>query len=113
MSTNRTLLYITDLYYKANNREYYKEDLYITSQLKDAFDIILCHPLHSTQFEELVDLIVVRNSGPTIYYKEYYNSFLERVENKGLPIFNSLDGKADMLGKEYLLTLTKQGNRRS
>jgi hypothetical protein len=109
MANNPTLLYITDLYYKANNREYYKEDLYITSQLKSDFDIIICHPLHSYKFEELVDLIVIRNSGPVIYYKDYFKRFFERVNNKGLPIFNSLDGRGDMLGKEYLLTLTQEG----
>jgi hypothetical protein len=109
MANNPTLLYITDLYYKANNREYYKEDLYITSQLKSDFDIIICHPLHSYKFEELVDLIVIRNSGPVIYYKDYFKRFFERVNNKGLSIFNSLDGRGDMLGKEYLLTLTQEG----
>jgi hypothetical protein len=109
MSNNPALLYITDLYYKANNREYYKEDLYITSLLQSDFNIVICHPLHSYKFEELVDLIVLRNSGPVIYYKDYFKSFFERVNNKGLPIFNSLDGRGDMLGKEYLLTLTQEG----
>jgi hypothetical protein len=108
MSNNPTLLYITDLYYKANNREYYKEDLYITSQLKSDFDIVICHPLHSHKFEKLVDLIVIRNSGPVIYYKDYFKSFFERVNDKRLPIFNSLDGKGDMLGKQYLVTLSQE-----
>lgn len=42
---------------------------------------------------------------------EYYNYFtelLEEVPESYILTFNSLDGKADIKGKEYLLTLTNQ-----
>jgi hypothetical protein len=109
MANNSTILFITDLYYQAKNREYYTEDLYLTSQLRDDFDIIICHPLHSMQFEEIVDLIVIRNSGPVIYYKDYFRDFFTRINTKKLPVFNALNGRGDMMGKEYLITLTEAG----
>ncbi len=102
-----SLLYITDLYYKANNREYYKEDIYITSQLANDFDILLCNPLHSLPFEETADLIVIRNSGPVIYYKQYFDDFFKRINDKNVPCYNALNGRGDMSGKAYLITLTK------
>lgn len=110
MSTsNPSILYITDLYYPAKGRAYYTEDLYITSQLKDEFNLLICHPLHSAPFEEMVDLVVIRNSGPVIYYKEYFNTFFERVNAKGIKTYNSFDGSGDMRGKQYLITLTNEG----
>jgi hypothetical protein len=54
-------------------------------------------------------LIVIRNSGPVIYYKDYFNGFFKRVNTKNLPVFNALNGRGDMLGKEYLITLTQAG----
>lgn len=108
ISHKPSLLYITDLYYKANNREYYKEDLFITSQLCNDFNLLICNPLHSYQFEEIVDLIVIRNSGPVIYYKQYFDEFFERINRKRLRCYNALNGQGDMLGKEYLITLTKE-----
>ncbi|WP_207493262.1 hypothetical protein [Aridibaculum aurantiacum] len=104
-----SILYITDLYYPARNRAYYAEDLYITSHLRNDFNIAICHPLHSAPFEERVNLVVVRNSGPTIHYQEYYRAFLERMKSKAIPIYNSFDGRGDMLGKKYLLVLSKDG----
>jgi hypothetical protein len=104
-----SVLFITDLYYKANKRDYYLEDLYLTSQLKEDFDIILCHPLHSLKFEQLVDLVIIRNSGPVIYYKEYFDDFFERVKSKYILTYNSFDGGGDMLGKRYLIDLFKAG----
>jgi hypothetical protein len=109
MSNKASLLFITDLYYQANNREYFREDLYVTAQLKNDFDIVICHPLHSEKFEHAVDLIVIRNSGPTIYYKEYFDRFFKRINSQATPIFNALDGRGDMRGKDYLVTLTKAG----
>lgn len=39
-----TILYLTDLYYDAKGREYYKEDLFITSKLKEHFNILIGNP---------------------------------------------------------------------
>jgi hypothetical protein len=104
-----TVLFVTDLYYPAKSRDYYKEDLLVTGQLQADFDVLICHPLHTEPFEELVDLVVIRNSGPTIYYQAYFDAFKKRVVQKGILTYNALTGRGDMAGKEYLLALTKEG----
>ncbi|MBR0473106.1 MAG: hypothetical protein IJI98_10475 [Methanosphaera sp.] len=101
------ILYLTDLYYEAKGRKYYEEDLYITSILKNKFNLVLCHPLNSKSFEEDVDLIIFRNTGSVIGYKEEYKKFINRIKTKNIQTFNEFNGKADMQGKQYLLELTK------
>lgn len=102
----KKILYLTDLYYQAKGRNYCEEDLYITSILKDNFDVVLCHPRNSESFEENVDLIVFRNTGSVLGYKEVYDNFIQRVKKNNLNTFNDFKGKADMCGKQYLLDLT-------
>lgn len=103
-----TILYLTDLYYPAKGRNYYEEDLYITSQLKEHFNILIGHPQQALEFMDKADFIVFRNTGPVAYYQEYFNDFVDAVKQKGVPTFNSFDGKADMKGKQYLLDLFEQ-----
>ena len=109
MKCKPTLLYLTDLYFKANGRNYYDEDLYITSILRKDFAVLICHPADSQKFEALVDLVVFRNTGPVLHYQEIFQAFLDRMHANERPCYNSLTGKADMRGKEYLLELTKLG----
>ncbi|HET8860090.1 hypothetical protein [Marivirga sp.] len=105
MKGNPTLLYLTDLYYPAKGRNYYEEDLFITSQLKQHFNILIGNPQQALAFLDKADFMVFRNTGPVAYYQEYFNEFVETVKQKGIPTFNSFDGKADMKGKQYLLDL--------
>ena len=107
MNKQHSILYLTDFYYPAKGREYYKEDLYIISKLKDDFEVIICHPTHSKNYEKLVDIIVFRNTGSTMYYKQYFNEFVERVNSKSINTYNEMTGKGDMKGKQHLLDLTK------
>ena len=104
----KKILFLTDLAYQAKGRNYCEEDIYITSQLKDRYDIALCHPKCSLSFEKDADLIVFRNTGGVSGFKEIYDSFVQRVKENGLNTFNTFNGKADMRGKEYLLELTRQ-----
>jgi len=104
----KSILYLTDFYYKANGRKYYDEDIYITSQLKDDFEILICHPLHSKNYEKLTDIVIFRNTGSVMYYKEYYDKFLERMNSNKTIVYNSMTGKGDIRGKQYLLDLTKE-----
>src|SRR5690349_18845475 len=105
----KTILYLTDLYYKANGRNYYEEDIYITSKLKSHFNILIGHPQQVLSYINCADLIVFRNTGPVMQYKNYFVQFVEEVKNRNILTFNSFDGKADMKGKDYLLQLTKDG----
>jgi hypothetical protein len=104
-----SLLYLTDLYFEAKGRNYYDEDLYITSILRKDFDVLICHPADSRNFESLVDLVVFRNTGPVLYYQSVFNEFLARMRGNNTPIYNSMTGKADVEGKGYLLDLTRYG----
>ena len=103
------VLFVTDLYYPAKGRPYYSEDLLLTSELMDTFDLILCNPRQTEQFEKMVDLIVFRNTGPVSEYKDLYEKFVKRVTKNNLKTYNSFTGMADMRGKDYLLQMTKQG----
>lgn len=100
------ILYLTDLYYNAKGRNYFKEDLYITEKLTEEFDTALCHPRNSQSFEKDADLIIFRNTGPVIGFEKTYQQFVERVKSNNLKTFNEFTGKADMCGKQYLLDLT-------
>ncbi len=102
----KKILYLTDLYYDANGRNYSEEDIYITGRLKDYFDVVLCNPKNSESFENNVDLIVFRNTGGVKVFKDIYDSFVKRVKKNNLKTFNEFNGKADMCGKQYLLDLT-------
>lgn len=105
----KKILYLTDLAYKAKGRNYCDEDIFITNYLKDHFDVVLAHPKCSQSFENFVDLVVFRNTGSIMGFKDIYNSFVSRVANNNIPTFNSFSGKADMRGKQYLIELSKNG----
>ena len=106
-----TLLFVTDLYYEAKQRRYADEDIYLTSQLRDCFDITICHPLDTRPFEDTTDMIVCRNTGPVIYYQKQYEDFRNRLIANKKVVYNSLSGQADMRGKQYLVDLSRQGYR--
>ena len=105
----KKLLYLTDLCYPAKGRNYSEEDIYITDQLKAHFDVALCHPKCAERFGDDADLIVFRNTGSVIGYRDVYQSFVERVRQKQLKTFNTFTGKADMRSKQYLLELARAG----
>lgn len=104
-----SLLYLTDFYYQAKGRKYYEEDLQITRYLKDYFHLVIAHPQQAIPFLNAADAVVIRNTGPVIYYLSYFEDFKHEVTGRKLLSFNSLDGKADMQGKNYLVELTKKG----
>ncbi len=104
-----TILYITDLYYKAKGRNYYEEDLFITSRLKPHFNVLIAHPQQAISFLDRVSFIVYRNIGCVLDFEAYYHDFLYAVREKKILSFNSFDGKADQQGKQYLLDLQEAG----
>ncbi|MCF2443746.1 hypothetical protein L0657_07245 [Dyadobacter sp. CY345] len=104
-----SILYLTDLYFEAKGRKYYEEDLYLTSRLRSDFEILICHPCDSYKFESAVDLIVFRNAGPVMHFKEYFDDFKVRVNSQNILSYNAMKGKADMNGKDYLIEMTHEG----
>lgn len=104
-----TILYLTDLYYKAKGRKYYEEDLFITSKLKEHFNILIGNPQQAISYLNYADIVVFRNTGVVMEFSDYFQKFLREVSNNNILTFNSFDGKADIRGKEYLLNLTNTG----
>lgn len=102
----KKILYLTNFYYQAKGREYFREDLFITSKLKEHFHLLIAHPQQALEFLDCADLIVFRNTGPVLEYQEYFQRFLKEVKAKNILTFNSFDGKADIQGKQYLVDLT-------
>jgi len=97
-----TILYLSDLYFPAKGRNYYEEDLYITSKLKESFNVLIGHPHQAIAYLNCADFIVFRNTGAISGYQEYFHRFLDEVKKLGIVTFNSFDGKADIKGKQYL-----------
>ncbi|HMR50493.1 MAG TPA: hypothetical protein PKA68_14660 [Arachnia sp.] len=110
MATPRIrVLYVTDLAYDARGRRYGDEDVFLTSRLRESFDLALCHPRDATALMDAFDVVVVRNSGPVIHYRDEYEDFRRQALGRGTRVFTELTGKADMAGKQYLLDLFDLG----
>ncbi|WP_328436756.1 hypothetical protein OHA71_05720 [Streptomyces sp. NBC_00444] len=109
MPEHRRVLFVTDLAYQARGRRYCDEDIFLTSRLRDGFDIALCHPLDAAALMDAFDVVVVRNSGPVLHYQKDYDAFREQAVARGIRVYNPLSGRGDMAGKQYLLDLTAAG----
>ncbi|AQS66045.1 hypothetical protein [Streptomyces pactum] len=107
--TRPRVLYVTDLAYEARGRRYCDEDIFLTSRLREDFDLALCHPRDAAALLDAFDAVVVRNSGPVLGYRAAYDAFRERAAERGTRVYNQLTGRADMAGKQYLLDLTEAG----
>ncbi|TDU90032.1 hypothetical protein EV138_3614 [Kribbella voronezhensis] len=103
------ILYVTDLSYPAKGRRYGDEDVYLTGRLREHFDLALCHPLDAAALMDAFDAVVVRNSGPVIHYQTGYDEFRAAAIDRGTRVFTQLTGKADMIGKQYLVDLSEAG----
>ncbi|MEU8756413.1 hypothetical protein [Streptomyces chartreusis] len=108
-SARPRILYVTDLAYPARGRRYCDEDIFLTSRLRDDFDLALCHPRDAAALMGAFDAVVVRNSGPVLTYQDAYDDFRRRAIVDGTRVYNPLSGRADMAGKQYLLDLTAAG----
>nr|WSS72511.1 hypothetical protein OG491_31385 [Streptomyces sp. NBC_01175] len=104
-----SVLFVTDLAYVAQGRRYCDEDIFLTSRLRETFDVALCHPRDAAALLDRFDAVVVRNSGPVLHYQEAYDAFRTRVRESGARVHNSLDGRGDMAGKQYLVDLSRAG----
>ncbi|MEU2424287.1 hypothetical protein ABZ619_25275 [Streptomyces sp. NPDC007851] len=101
-----SVLFVTDLAYEARGRRYCDEDIYLSSRLRNDFDVALCHPLDAAALMDAFDAVVIRNSGPVLHYQKEYDAFRNQAAARGTRVYNPLSGRADMAGKRYLLDLT-------
>jgi len=109
-SARPRLLYVTDLAYPARGRRYCDEDIFLTSRLREDFDVALCHPRDAAALMDAFDAVVVRNSGPVLGYQAEYDVFRAKATASGTRVYNQLTGRADMAGKQYLLDLSAAGH---
>lgn len=84
------ILHVTDLTYPARWRRYGDEDAYLARQLRDHFDLALCHPLDATSLMDSFDAVVVRNSGPVLHLQTEYDEFRAAAITRGTRVFNQL-----------------------
>lgn len=103
------VLYVTDLTYQARGRRYCDEDIGLSSDLRQHFDVALCHPLDAGSLMDDFQVLIIRNTGPVIHYQQSFADFRARAGNAGTKLFTNLTGKADQLGKQYLLDLYAAG----
>lgn len=108
-STPPKLLFVTDLHYPSRGRIYYEEDLALSRRLAPDFHLVLCHPLSARAYLGDVDGVLFRNAGPVSGFAEAYRAFRRAATTQGVRVFNELTGKADMLGKQYLVDLSREG----
>jgi hypothetical protein len=108
MNLVKKILFVTDLYYEAKGRLYYEEDLFLTSELRKDFNLVVCHPKDMNNFNEDFDLTIFRNAGPVSNFNEEYELFRKKIVSKTLKTYNSFNGKGDMNGKDYLIELTNK-----
>jgi hypothetical protein len=104
-----SLLLVTDLRYPAQGRRYGDEDIWLSGALREHFDLALCSPLDAAALLGVFDLVLVRNSGPVIYYRAAYDAFRAEVRRRGTRLVNPLTGRGDMQGKGYLAALWAAG----
>lgn len=109
MPSKPALLYVTDLAYEARGRRYGDEDVRLSARLRRDFRIALCHPGDAVALMDGFDAVVVRNSGPVLHHRAAWDAFRARALERGTRVFNELSGKADMLGKRYLVELSAAG----
>ncbi|MFE1753303.1 hypothetical protein [Streptomyces anandii] len=108
-SARPRILYVTDPAYPARGRRYGDEDIALTARLREDFTLALCHPRDAAALMDAFDAVVVRNSGPVLAHQDAYDDFRTRALARSTPVYNPLDGRGDMAGKQYLLDLTAAG----
>lgn len=106
MSRKRTLLLLTDFYYQAKGREYFREDIELSGFLRQFFHVCISHMADMDRVLSHVDAVLIRNSGPQMLHHQQLMALKSR---KDLIIFNDLSGKGDIQGKFHLFELFDAG----
>lgn len=106
MKKQTRLLLVTDFYYQAKGREYFKEDLELSGYLRKNFKVLISHIDDVYPVMNQTHVVLVRNTGP----KSTHQESLDRLKKYSrVPLSNDLQGKGDMRGKQHLLELYKLG----
>lgn len=106
MLKKKTVLLVTDLYYEAKGREYFREDIELSAFLRKFFNVCISHIDDLEKVVDQVDALLLRNTGPQALHREALDTLRKRHD---LALFNDLSGKGDINGKGHLLELFKAG----
>ena len=98
----KTVLLVTDFYYQAKGREYYREDVLLSGLLRSHFNVVLSHIEDCEKLLNVVDAVLLRNTGPQSTHRNTLSKLKKRTD---LALYNDLLGKGDIVGKHHLLEL--------
>jgi hypothetical protein len=85
------------------------EELLLADFLRQWFAVSVTHYKDAAALEDVIPSIVVRNTWPTWKERDDYVRTQERWRRKRCKVYNSLDGRGDLRGKQYLVDLTLEG----
>jgi hypothetical protein len=106
MSVNKTILLVTDFSYQARGREYSREDVELSQLLRKYFKVYISHIADTEKVLDVVDAVLLRNTGPQTSHDQQLAHLRKR---KDLALFNDLNGKGDIEGKQHLRELFQLG----
>ena len=95
----KKLLFLTN----KNNDSIEDEDSKLIDYLSKYFELVVSHPQDCLPLLHKVEGIIIRNIWPTHEYAEDWREIEQKIKDSGLPTYNSLSGKGDVRGKDYLL----------
>lgn len=102
----KTVLLVTDFYYEAKGREYFREDLLLGGLLRKQYNVCTAHIEDAAKLLDVADVVLLRNTGPQSTHKVHLAALKNRTD---LALYNDLLGKGDIVGKGHLLELFKLG----
>ena len=85
------------------------EDERLAAFLAAHFDITSIHPRNAEPYFDIVDAVLIRNIWPTHEYLLDWQAIKAKLNERTIPIYNTLDGSGDNEGKDYLLQLYQKG----
>jgi len=104
MKQKKPLFLVTDFYYQAKGREYFREDIELSYYLKKEFRLWISH-MGDLELNRK-DAFLIRNTGP----KSTHTEELKKLRSHPhLILSNDLQGKGDILGKQHLVDLFRDG----
>ncbi len=97
-----TILLVTDFYYQAKGREYFREDIELSEFLRKHFKVCISHIDDLEKILPTVDAVLLRNTGPQSSHRQALKALRQRTNT---PFSNDLRGKGDINGKSHLREL--------
>lgn len=101
-----TILLVTDFYYQAKGREYFREDIELSEFLRKYFKVCISHIDDLEKILPIVDAVLLRNTGPQSSHRQALRALRQRTD---IPFSNDLCGKGDINGKSHLRELYLAG----